>query len=160
MENKSGRNKIKKYSLKFNIKNKSLNNYQEDFRNNNNKDQKVQYQKVEEVKDKYILKNLNIISNSLSIQYKNNTNQLATKNISKIKSKMHQILSPFGRKVNILKNNYEKDANLIKLNNDIYPKKKMLLAKIAKSTYNNENNNDNSYNKNEEIISKLIENTK
>ena len=160
LENKSGRNKIKKYSLKFNIKNKSLNNYQEDFRNNNNKDQKVQYQKVEEVKDKYILKNLNIISNSLSIQYKNNTNQLATKNISKIKSKMHQILSPFGRKVNILKNNYEKDANLIKLNNDIYPKKKMLLAKIAKSTYNNENNNDNSYNKNEEIISKLIENTK
>ena len=84
LENKSGRNKIKKYSLKFNIKNKSLNNYQEDFRNNNNKDQKVQYQKVEEVKDKYILKNLNIISNSLSIQYKNNTNQLATKKISKI----------------------------------------------------------------------------
>ena len=55
----------------------------------------MQYQKVEEVKDKYILKNLNIISNSLSIQYKNNTNQLATKNISKIKSKMHQILKSF-----------------------------------------------------------------
>ena len=123
--------------------------------------------KAQNIKEKFIVQNLNSIPSYKVISFKNLNKELSRNIISDFErnySDKNRLLSPYAKKINKFKVNLENNINFNKLKNNVQLPPKLLLTKIKRKIINfdfdNSNNKDEMINSNNKFDSTPVENKK